>query len=63
MNDQVNAYLDANKDANVDRLMDFLRIPSISTDPTHKKDLQSGAEWVNNLFSGCGIPTSRAATP
>ncbi|MCH7592654.1 MAG: dipeptidase [Planctomycetes bacterium] len=63
VNEQVTAYLDANKNANVDRLLDFLRIPSISTDPTHKKDLQTGAEWVNALFVGCGIKSEIVETP
>ena len=30
------SYLDANEQAYLDELIEFLRIPSISTDPEHK---------------------------
>ena len=55
MIDKVIAHIDANKDANVERLLDLLRIASISTDPTRKDEMRRGAEWVNALFIGCGI--------
>ena len=38
--------LDQGLDAALDRLQDFLRIPSISTDPAHKGDVRRAAEWL-----------------
>ncbi len=55
MIDQVIARIDANKDANVDRLKDLLRIPCISTDPARGQDMQRGAQWVQDLFVSCGV--------
>ncbi len=55
MIDKVLAHIDANKDANADRLMDLLRVPSISTDPARQAEMRQGAEWVHRLFVGCGI--------
>lgn len=55
MIDKVIAYIDGQKDAYVERLCDFLRIESISTEPEKKGDMQKGAEWVLNVFNECGI--------
>lgn len=49
------AHIDANLNAYVDRLKDLLRIASISTDPERKTDCRRAAEWVKQLFDGCGI--------
>jgi acetylornithine deacetylase/succinyl-diaminopimelate desuccinylase-like protein len=38
-----------------DRLLDFLRIPSISTDPKHEEDMCSAAEWVKNQLLTIGF--------
>ncbi|MBT3448529.1 MAG: dipeptidase [Bacteroidetes Order II. Incertae sedis bacterium] len=40
------SYTDANFDRFVEELKDFLRIPSVSTDPNHKDDVNAAAEWV-----------------
>jgi acetylornithine deacetylase/succinyl-diaminopimelate desuccinylase-like protein len=37
------------------RLLDFLRIPSISTDPKHEEDMCSAAEWVKNQLLTIGF--------
>jgi len=53
--DKAIAYINEHADANLERLKDLLRIPSISTDPTRKGDIRAGAEWVHRAFAGCGI--------
>src|SRR3546814_14399100 len=37
---------DANLDASVARLFDFLRIPSVSTDPAFAEDVGRAAQWM-----------------
>ncbi|MFM8698673.1 MAG: hypothetical protein ACKOF7_08430, partial [Phycisphaerales bacterium] len=42
----VRAFIDANEHAAIERLRDFLRIPSVSTDPAHAADVAHAAEWM-----------------
>lgn len=56
MIDKVVAQLDSQRQNNESRLKDFLRIPSISTEPQRKDDTRKAGEWVQKLFAGCGIP-------
>lgn len=42
------------KDA-VARLIDWLRIPSISTDPAHAKDCRAAAEWARQRLAEAGF--------
>ena len=44
--DSVLARIDADLDASVARLFDWLRIPSISTDPAYAADCRRAAEWL-----------------
>lgn len=55
MIDKVIAHIDTQKEKNVDRLKEFIRIPSISTDAQRKGDTRRAGEWVLNLLKGCGI--------
>ncbi len=55
MIEQVLAYAKEHEQENLDRLKDFLRIKSISTDPKNAGDVRHAAEWVLNLFNNCGI--------
>ncbi|MGH2549572.1 MAG: M20/M25/M40 family metallo-hydrolase, partial [Thermomicrobiales bacterium] len=50
------AHLDANESAYFDELLDFLRIPSISTDPTHNADTATAAQWVADRLKAAGVP-------
>jgi len=55
--------VNAGEDAAVARLCDFLRIPSVSTDPAHSKDVAHCAEWmVRDLrtmgFNAESVPTA-----
>lgn len=43
--DQVLAWLDKEEPASIARLCDWLRIPSVSTDPKFKADVRRAAEW------------------
>ena len=63
MIDKVIAHIDEQKDRNIERLNDLLRIPSISTDSERKGDMGRGAEWINNCFLECGIESEIVETP
>lgn len=62
MIDKVIAHIDAHKDKNLDRLKDFLRIPSISTDPARKGDTRKAGEWVLKVLSECGVESKLVET-
>lgn len=53
--DKVLAYADANLDASIGRLFDYLRIPSISTDPAYKDECLKAAEWSAARLRECGF--------
>ena len=57
MIDEVIAHIDAHRTANAGRLMELLRVPSISTEPARDPDTRRGAEWVHGLLDACGIKT------
>jgi len=48
-------YIASNKDKYVDELKEFLAIPSISTNPDNKKDVDDCAEYVKNQFESIGL--------
>jgi acetylornithine deacetylase/succinyl-diaminopimelate desuccinylase-like protein len=48
-------HVHANRDAYMERFYDFLRIPSISTDPAFKPDIQRGADWVLSELKRLGF--------
>ncbi len=39
------------------QLVDFVRIPSISTDPSYSKDVEKAAQWVANKLTSLGAQT------
>ncbi|MGY9057002.1 MAG: dipeptidase [Alphaproteobacteria bacterium] len=53
--DAVLAHADAQLDASIGRLFDFLRIPSVSTDPAFQPDCQRAADWAAARLSECGF--------
>lgn len=53
--DAVLAELDAGLPAALDRLLGFLQIPSISTDPAHKADVRQAADWLRNELETLGF--------
>ena len=68
--DEVLSTLDAGLPQAQARLLEFLRIPSISTDPAHRGDVRAAAEWlcaelaalqelldrINQLDQSCTLP-------
>ena len=60
-----NKFVERNKTRLLDELKEFLRIPSVSTLPEHKQDVQRAAEFVGNALRKAGmenvevIPTDR----
>jgi acetylornithine deacetylase/succinyl-diaminopimelate desuccinylase-like protein len=52
------ARVDADLDEARERLFELLRIPSISTQPEHKKDVQLAAEWLRAQLEELGLRTT-----
>ncbi|HSF65600.1 MAG TPA: M20/M25/M40 family metallo-hydrolase, partial [Paracoccaceae bacterium] len=61
--DPVLARIDQGLPQAVDRLMDLLRIPSISTDPAYKADCARAADWLVADLQTLGFDASARATP
>ena len=55
--------IDQDIDQSVERLFTLLRIASISTDPTYKKDCQQAAEHVAGDLRSIGFETDVRRTP
>jgi acetylornithine deacetylase/succinyl-diaminopimelate desuccinylase-like protein len=45
-------YIESRRDANLKELVEFLRIPSVSTKSEHKPDVERAAEWVAQKLRG-----------
>ena len=54
--------IDTDLDAALARLMDFLRIQSISTDPAYDKDVEAAADWLVNDLNSFGIAAEKRPT-
>lgn len=61
--DTVLARIDADLDQSLDRLLDLLRIPSISTDPAYKSDCARAADWLVEDLKSLGFDASSRPTP
>jgi acetylornithine deacetylase/succinyl-diaminopimelate desuccinylase-like protein len=59
---QVLDYLNGNYDRFVRELCDFLRFPSVSAQPDHKKDLEACAEWLRSHCQSIGLETKLCPT-
>ena len=57
------ARIDADLPEATARLLDLLRIPSISTDPAFKADCQTAADWLVADLASMGITASARPTP
>ena len=44
--EQIDAYFSTNREKHLNELMEFLRIPSISSLSEHKEDVQNAAQWL-----------------
>ncbi|MBT9382417.1 M20/M25/M40 family metallo-hydrolase [Pseudooceanicola sp. CBS1P-1] len=61
--DPVLAHIDSDLSAATERLMELLRIPSISTDPAYKGDCQTAADWLVADLNSIGIKAEKRVTP
>jgi len=61
--DAVLSRIDADLPQALDRLIDLLRIPSISTDPAFKADCARAADWVVADLAELGFAARAEATP
>ena len=61
--DTVLNRIDSELDTSIERLCDFLRIPSISTDPAFKADVDRAADWLVNDLQTIGITAEKRTTP
>jgi acetylornithine deacetylase/succinyl-diaminopimelate desuccinylase-like protein len=57
------ARIDADLPTATDRLLDLLRIPSISTDPAFKADCDSAADWLVAELQTLGVKAQKRPTP
>ncbi|MFM2389842.1 MAG: hypothetical protein RLZZ437_1397, partial [Pseudomonadota bacterium] len=57
------ARIDADLPAALDRLLDLLRIPSISTDPAYQADCARAADWLVTDLQSLGFAASSRPTP
>ena len=53
--EQAIQWLTDNEDACIERLLDWLRIPSISTDPAYKADVRRAAEFARDHLVASGL--------
>lgn len=56
--DKTQQYIKENQQRFVDELFEFLRIPSISADPSYKADVQKAAEFVKEKLLEAGVDTA-----
>ncbi len=61
--DAVLARIDDDLPQALDRLMELLRIPSISTDPAYKPDCARAADWLVADLQALGFDAASRATP
>lgn len=48
-------YLDSMRDAHLEELKEFLRIPSVSAKSEHKPDIEKAARWVAEKLKAAGL--------
>ncbi len=60
--DPVLDRIDSDLDAAIERLFDLLRIPSISTDPAFKADVDRAADWLVSDLESIGIAATKRPT-
>ncbi|WP_296763800.1 M20/M25/M40 family metallo-hydrolase [Sediminimonas sp.] len=61
--DDVLARIDAELPNATQRLMELLRIPSVSTDPAYAAQCDAAADWLVHDLQGFGVTAEKRATP
>ncbi len=61
--DAVLSRIDSDLQTSIDRLMELLRIQSISTDPAYKAEVDKAAEWLVSDLQSIGIAAEKRETP
>lgn len=66
--ESVLSWLSANEDDSIGRLIEWLRMPSISTDPAYRDDVRRAGQWAADQLTGAGldatlVPTGTADAP
>ncbi len=61
--ERVLAHIDADLNAATERLMELLRIQSISTDPAYAADCDKAADWLVADLRGLGFDAGKRETP
>ncbi len=61
--DAVLNQIDTDLNSSMDRLMELLRIPSISTDPAYKEHVDKAADWLVADLNSIGIAAEKRVTP
>jgi acetylornithine deacetylase/succinyl-diaminopimelate desuccinylase-like protein len=56
------ADIDAHRESILGELQDYLRIPSVSTDPAHRADIERCATWLRDRFASAGLETRLIAS-
>ena len=51
----LNNYFTEKREAHLEELKQFLRIPSISSLSEHKEDMQKGADWLADSLTKAGL--------
>ena len=63
MSNQINDYIEKNKDRFLDELFKLLRIPSVSADPKYKDDVIRTAEAIKEKLKRAQSTVSTMAMP
>ena len=56
---QIDKYFKDHRQAHLEELKGFLRIPSVSSLSEHKADMQKGAEWLVKSLTKAGLENVR----
>jgi acetylornithine deacetylase/succinyl-diaminopimelate desuccinylase-like protein len=51
----LNSYLESKREAHLEELKEFLRIPSVSTKSEHKPDIDKASRWVAEKLRAAGL--------
>ena len=60
--DQVLSKIDADLDSSLERLFQWLKVPSISTDPAYKDHCRTAGQWLVDELKGIGVEASLRET-